>query len=224
MATLRQALKLIRAKAKPDQLEGMARFGIVGEGRLGLSVPDMRQIAKELGKDHALALELWKTGIPDARIVAALIDDPRQVTEAQMDEWVVGLNSWDVCDQVCVTLFDKTPFAWKKVVIWSERDEEFVKRAAFALLAGLAWHNKDARDADFIKLLPVIKRAATDDRNFVKKAVNWALRHIGKRNAKLNKAATKTAKEIQKMDSKTARWIASDALRELASEAVQNRF
>lgn len=224
MATLRQALKMIRAKAKPDQLAGMARFGIVGEGRLGLSVPDMRQIAKELGKDHALAVEVWRTGIPDARIVAALIDDPRQVTEAQMDEWVVGLNSWDVCDQVCLTLFDKTPFAWKKVVDWSEREEEFVKRAAFALLAGLAWHDKSAPDEKFVELLPVIKDAATDDRNFVKKAVNWALRHIGKRNAKLNKAAIRTAKDIQKIDSKTARWIASDAIRELTSDAVQNRF
>jgi 3-methyladenine DNA glycosylase AlkD len=224
MPSVEQALKKLRARARPDQIQGMARFGIAADKRLGLSVPDMRQIAKELGPDHQLALALWKTGIPDARIVAAMIDEPDKVTEKQMEDWVRGVNSWDVCDQLCMNLFERTPLAWKKVLDWSERKEEFVKRAAFALIACLAWHDKDADDARFIRLLPVIKRAATDERNFVRKAVNWALRTIGKRNARLNKAAIQTARRIQELDSKAARWIAADALRELTSDAVQKRL
>jgi 3-methyladenine DNA glycosylase AlkD len=219
MTTLDQALERIRAKARPDQVAGMARFGISGEGRLGLSVPDMRKLAKELGRDHRLALALWKTGIPDARIVAAMVAEPDQLTARQMDAWVKGFDSWDVCDQVCMNLFDKSPLAWEKVVEWSTRDEEFVKRAAYALIACLAWHDKAAADARFVALLPVIVGGATDERNFVKKAVNWALRAIGKRNVRLKRAAIKTAKEIQRLDSKAARWVAADALRELQRDA-----
>jgi len=169
----------------------------VVEQRLGISVPDMRKIAKELGKDHKLALELWKTGKPEARIVAAMIDEPEKLTEKQMEDWVKDINSWDVCDQVCMNLFEKTPLSWKKILDWSEREEEFVKRTAFTLIACLAWHDKGAEDEKFIKLFPVIKRGATDERNFVKKAVNWALRNIGKRNTNLNRSAIKFAKEIQ---------------------------
>ena len=224
MAFVEEVLRKLKAKAKPDQLEGMARYGMAAERRLGVSVPDMRKIAKEVGKDHKLALELWKTGIPEARIVAAMIDDHEMLTEKQMECWVKGINSWDVCDQVCMNLFEKTPLAWKKILDWSEREEEFVKRTAFALIACLAWHNKEAEDEKFIELFPVIKRGATDERNFVKKAVSWALRNIGKRNTNLNKSAIKVAKEIQRIDSKTARWIASGAIRELESEAVQRRL
>ncbi|OGO42379.1 MAG: DNA alkylation repair protein [Chloroflexi bacterium RBG_16_57_9] len=224
MPSVEEVLKKLQAKARPDQLEGMARYGIVGERRLGLSVPDMRKIAKELGKDHALALELWQTGIPDARIVAGMIGEPAQLTEEQMEDWVKDINSWDVCDQVCMNLFEKTPLALKKIHDWSEREEEFVKRTAFALIACLAWHDKQANDDQFIHFLPVIKRGAMDERNFVKKAVNWALRNIGKRNPNLNQAAIQAAKEIQQMDSKAARWIAADAIRELESEAVQKRW
>jgi 3-methyladenine DNA glycosylase AlkD len=224
MPTLEQALKKLRAKARPDQLEGMARFAIVGEGRLGLSVPDMRKLAKELGKDHRLALQLWKTGIPDARIVAAMVAEPAEATEALMEEWVKGFNSWDVCDQVCHSLFEKTPLARKKIHDWSKREEEFVKRSAYALIACLAWHDKEMKDEQFIKLLEVIRKGATDERNFVKKAVNWALRNIGKRNLRLNKAAIAMAKEIQLIDSRAARWIAADALRELQSGAVRKRL
>jgi len=224
MATVEEILGKLRAKAKPDQVAGMARYGMAADNRLGVSVPDMRQIAKETGKDHRLALELWKTGIPEARIVAALVDEPDKLTDGQMEDWVKDLNSWDVCDQVCMNLFDKTPLAWDKVVDWSEREEEYVKRAAFSLLACLAWHDKKAEDDRFIQLLPVIQRAATDERNMVKKAVNWALRHVGKRNAHLNQAAIATARQIQQMDSRAARWIASDAIRELESDAVQRRL
>lgn len=224
MASVEEVLKKLKAKARSDRLEGMTRYGMVAERRLGVSVPDMRRIAKELGKDHELALELWKTGIPEARIVAAMIDEPEKLTEKQMEDWVKGINSWDVCDQVCMNLFEKTPLAWNKILDWPEREEEFVKRTAFALIACLAWHDKEAEDERFVELFPVIERGATDGRNYVKKAVNWALRNIGKRNPNLNKAAVKAAKNIQRIDSKAARWIASDAIRELESEAVQRRL
>ena len=224
MASAEDILKKLEAKARQDQLEGMARYGISTERRLGVKVPDMRKIAKEAGKDHALALELWKTGIPDAQIVAALMGEPEKLTDAQMEDWVKDFNSWDVCDQVCMNLFDKSPLAIKKIHEWSGREEEFVKRAAYALIACVAWHDKEAEDDMFIQLFPVIKRGATDERNYVKKSVNWALRHIGKRNIQLNKAAIDFAEKIRQMDSKTARWIASDALRELKSENVKKRL
>jgi len=219
-----EVLKKLKAKARPDQLAGMARYGMTVKHRLGVSIPDMRRMAKELGKDHKLAVELRKTGTAESSILAAMIDEPEKLTEAQMEEWVKDIDSWDVCDQVCMNLFEKTPLAWKKILDWSRREEEFVKRAAFALIACLAWHDKAAEDEKFVKLLPVIKREATDERDLVKKAVNWALRNIGKRNLKLNKAATRTAKEILKIDAKAARWIGSDAVRELKSQAVQRRL
>ncbi len=224
MASVEEILEKLKSKARPDQLEGMARYGMVAEQRLGVSVPDMRKIAKKIGKDHRLGLDLWKTGISEARIVAAMIGEPEKLTEKQMEDWVKCINSWDICDQVCMNLFEKTPLVWKKILDWSEREEEFVKRAAFALIACLAWHDKEAEDEKFIKLFPVIKRGATDERNFVKKAVNWALRNIGKRNPNLNKAAIKAAKEIQRIDSKAARWVASNTIKELESEAVQRRL
>lgn len=224
MASARDVLDSLRCRARPEQLEGMARFGMAVEQRLGVSVPDMRKLAKETGKDHKLALELWRTGIAEARMVASMVDDPAELTDEQMEEWVKGIDSWDVCDQVSMNLFEKNPLAWKKIMDWSERDEEFVKRAAFSLIACLAWHDKKAGDDRFVGLLPVILREATDERNFVKKAVNWALRNIGKRNVNLNRAAISTAKEMKRLDSRAARWIAADALRELESEAVQDRL
>src|SRR4030043_1436942 len=224
MASVTDVLDKLQKKARPDQLEGMAKYGIEVERRLGVSVPDMRKLAKEIGKDHKLALELWKTGIAEARIVAAMVDDPDKLTEEQMEDWVKGINSWDVCDQVCMNLFEKNQLAWKKKADWAEGEEEFVKRTAFSLIACLAWHDKKASDEKIIGLLPVIIRGATDERNFVKKAVNWALRNIGKRNLNLNKAAINTAKEIQRLDSKAARWVASDAIRELESDAIQTRL
>ena len=224
MASVENVLEKLKSKARPDQLKGMARFGMTVDRRLGISVPDLRVMAKELGKDHELALELWKTGIAEARMVAALIDDPKKLTEAQMEDWVKDIDSWDVCDQVCMNLFEKVPLAWQKIIDWSQREEEFVKRTAFSLMACLAWHDKKAKDERFIALLPVIIRNANDDRNFVRKAVNWALRNIGKRNSNLNRAALNAAREIQGLDSKTARWIAADAIREMESGAVQRRL
>jgi 3-methyladenine DNA glycosylase AlkD len=224
VSSVKDVLGKLRSKARPDQLEGMAKYGMATERRLGVSVPDMRKLAKETGKDHMLALELWKTGIAEARIVAALVDEPDKLAEQQMEDWVKDIDSWDVCDQVCMNLFEKSPLAWKKIIDWSGREEEFVKRTAFSLIACLAWHDRTAGDEKFTELLPVIKRGATDERNFVKKAVNWALRTIGKRNLSLNKAALDAAREIQRLDSKAAHWVAADAIRELESEAVQVRL
>jgi len=219
-----EVLEKLKSKARPDQLEGMARYGMVSEGRLGLSIPELRKMAKEIGKDHKLALELWASGLQEARILAAMIDRPEEVTEEQMERWVRDIDSWDVCDQVCMNLFERVPFARRKISEWARREEEFVKRTAYSLIACLAWHDKKATDEDLMEYLPIIKDGAMDERNFVKKAVNWALRSIGKRNANLNRAAMETAKEVQQMDSRAARWVAADALRELESEAVQRKI
>jgi 3-methyladenine DNA glycosylase AlkD len=224
MATVDEVMEQLKSKAKPEQVEGMSRFAIAGEQRMGVSVPDMRKIAKGIGKDHRLALDLWETGVPEGMIVAGMIAEPEKLTEEQMESWVVDINSWDICDQVCMNLFEKSPLAEKKIFDWSGRDEEFVKRTAFALIACLAWHDKAAADQDFIKYFPVIVSGSSDDRNFVKKAVNWALRNIGKRSLGLNKAAIEVANEIKDIDSKSARWIASDAIRELESEKIQERL
>lgn len=224
MPSVKAILKRLKSLARPEQLAGMARFGIVGEKRLGVSVPDLRRLAKQIGKNHELALRLWKTGIPDARILASMIDESDELTDEQMENWVKDFNSWDVCDQVCMNLFDKSPLAWKKVSQWSKRKEEFVKRAGFALLACLAWHDKKAADKKFTDLFSVIEHGATDERNYVKKAVNWALRNIGKRNRKLNRSAITCARELRVIDSRAARWVARDALKELQSEAVRKRL
>jgi 3-methyladenine DNA glycosylase AlkD len=181
-------------------------------------------MAKTIGKDHKLALGLWKTGIADAKILAAMIDDPEELSEKQMEEWVKAIDSWDVGDQVCMNLFEKSPLAWKKVLDWSMRDEEFVMRTAFGLLACLAWHDKKAEDNKFVNLFHVFHRGALDERNSVKKAVSWALRNIGKRNFALNKAAINEAKKLQSLETKNSRWIASNVIRELESEAIQERL
>jgi 3-methyladenine DNA glycosylase AlkD len=221
---LAAALALLRREARPAELAGMARFGIDIERRLGLSMPAMRRVAKALGRDHALALALWDTGIPDARIVAGMVADPRRLTSRQMEVWVKGLRSWDVCDQVCGSAFLQSPWAWKKVAAWSGRRDEFVRRAAFALLATLAVHDHESVDERFVRALALVEAAADDDRNFVRKAVNWALRNIGKRNAALNAAAIEAAQRIGQRGTRAARWIAADALRELTSPARQARL
>jgi 3-methyladenine DNA glycosylase AlkD len=224
MSRLQLALELLQANARPSELAGLARFGINPERRLGLSVPAMRRIAKTLGRDHKLALALWDTGIPDARIVAGMLADPAKLTSNQMDAWASSFASWDVCDQVCGSAFLVSPMAWTKVTDWAVRKEEFVRRAAFALLATLSVHNKKAADERFADMLPLIEAASADERNFVKKAVNWALRNIGKRNLVLNEAAINTARRIQLQGSRSARWIAANALRELTGETVQMRI
>jgi 3-methyladenine DNA glycosylase AlkD len=219
-----EIINRLKALASPEAVKGMARFGINPENTYGISIPVLRKMAREIGRDHALAQELWSSGVHEARILASFIDDPRLVSEEQMDAWAADFDSWDVCDQCCANLFDKTEFAYRKAVEWAARDEEFVKRAGFALMACLAWHDKRAPDEAFLAFLPVIKRESADGRNFVKKAVNWALRHIGKRNAALNIMAIDAAKEIQAIGSKAGRWIAADALRELTSDKVQEKL
>jgi 3-methyladenine DNA glycosylase AlkD len=224
MPSVKSVLAELRALGSAEAVRGMARFGIRSEKVYGVSAPDFHRLAKRIGRDHGLALGLWNTGVHDARILAALIADPGQVTEAQMDAWVADFDNWAVCDNCCGHLFDKTEWAYAKAVEWSAREEEYVKRAGFVMMAELAVHDKAAPDARFLGFLPIIRRGATDERNFVKKAVNWALRQIGKRSPALNKRAIAAARAIQKLDSAAARWVAADALRELTSEAVQKRF
>lgn len=210
--------------ANPQNVAGMARYGINPENTLGVTIPTLRAIARRTGKDHRLAAHLWNSGIHEARILAGFIDDPEKVTPAQMDRWARDFDSWDVCDQICSNLFDKTAMAYTKATEWSTHQQEFVKRAGFTLMAALAVHDKQTGDQAFEDFLPLILREATDERNYVRKAVNWALRQIGKRNRRLNRQAIKTAKEIQKLDSKAARWIAADAIRELTGAAVLEKL
>jgi len=219
-----EVIEKLKSLYSPENVKGMARYGINPKDNLGISIYKLRAIAKEIGKDHELALQLWDSGIHDARLLAVFIEDPVRVTEEQMDSWAADFDSWDVCDQACTSLFDVTPLAWRKVVEWAERDEEFVKRGAFSLIAGLAVHDKKASDKKFERFFPLIKKHSIDDRNYVKKAVNWALRNIGKRNLGLNKQTIKLSEEILKIDSKSAKWIARDALRELTSEKVKQRL
>jgi 3-methyladenine DNA glycosylase AlkD len=216
-------LKHLKSLANPEHLAEMERIGINTNQSLGISIYDLRKIAKEIGVNHKLIGPLWASGIHEARILASYIADPKKVTEALAEEWVADFTSWDTCDQV-VALFEEVPFAWEKAVEWAARPEEFVKRAGFALMAGLAAHDAKASNAQFEELFVVIVREATDERNMVKKAVNWALRNIGKRNLALNERACMVAREIQQIDSRVARWIASDALRELTSDSVQIRL
>ena len=217
-------LNRLKALYNPKAVEGMARYGINPENTYGISIPNLRKIARETGKNHALAQELWASGIHEARILASMIDDPKIATEEQLESWVKDFDSWDVCDQCCMNLFKKTGLAYRKADEWSESDEEFVKRAGFVLMACLAVSDKKAADKQFEVFLPIIRREASDNRNFVKKAVNWALRQIGKRNANLNRKAIETSKEIENLDSRSAKWIASDAIRELTSEPVRKRL
>jgi 3-methyladenine DNA glycosylase AlkD len=201
--------------ANDQAVEGMARFGIRPGQALGISMPTLRNMAKDIGKNHALALALWDSGIHEARILASMIAEPKLVSTELMEEWVNDFDSWDICDQVCGNLFDKTPQAYQKAVQWCQQEREFVRRAGFVMMAELAVHDKKAQDEAFLQFFPLIKQYAGDERNFVKKAVNWALRQIGKRNSHLRTLALECAYEIQNMDSKTARWVAKDAIKEL---------
>jgi 3-methyladenine DNA glycosylase AlkD len=224
MPTAEDVLDRLRKLASPGGREGMARFGINPESALGVRIPDLRRLAKELGRDHSLALALWKTGVHEARILASMVDEPERVTERQMESWVRAFDSWDLCDQVCGNLFDRTSLARPKTEEWMRRNEEFVKRAGFALAAWRAVHAREAPDSDFERLLPLIEREADDQRNFVKKAASWALRQIGKRNRSLNRKAIPVARRLAGSGSAPARWVGKDALRELTSGSVRRRL
>jgi 3-methyladenine DNA glycosylase AlkD len=220
----REVLQTLEETGDRSRLQSMAGYGIDTSRAVGLSVSELRRIARGLGRDHELAAALWASGVHEAQILASLVDEPARVSEAQMDAWVADVDSWDVCDGVCGNLFDRTPFALDKAVEWSTREPELEKRAAFALMACAAVHRRDLPGAAFGSLLPVIREQASDDRNYVKKAVSWALRQIGKHSAELNARAIRTAEQIERTDARSARWIARDALRELRSDAVQTRL
>ena len=219
-----EVLKKMELAADPTAVAGMARFGITAKKAYGLSTPALKQLAREIGHDRALAQQLWATEVLEGRGLAGLVDQPERVTERQMERWVRDFDSWAVCDATCLYLFRKTPFAQRKGREWSSRPQEFVKRAGFALMAYLAVHDKKAPDETFLAFLPLIRREAVDERPMVKKGVNWALRQIGKRNPRLNRAAIQVAQTMRRLNSRSARWIAADALRELKSEAGQRRL
>jgi 3-methyladenine DNA glycosylase AlkD len=216
MDDVKEIIDLLKEKADAKYHAGMQRFAINNEKALGVKIPEVRKMAKFIKKDHALAQALWDTDIHEARILASMVDDPKQVTPQQIDRWTKDFTTWDVCDQVCGNLFDRTPYVIDKALAFSLREEEFVKRAGFVLMAEYAVHGKKAADDVFINFFPIIEREAWDDRNFVKKAVNWALRQIGKRNDTLRPLAIQCAERILQQDSKAAKWIANDALKELA--------
>ncbi len=222
--TVASVLAHMKETGDPARLEGMARYGINTDNRLGMKMPEIRALAKDLGRNHELALALWDSGVHDARILAPMLADPGLVDDKLMDEWVGAFNSWDVCDQCCINLFRRLPQAWDKIAMWAPREEEFVRRAAFALIATLAVHEKKEPDRRFIGLLALVEAYSDDDRNFVKKAVNWALRQIGKRNRALNREAIAASKRIMDRKTSAARWIAKDALRELQDEKVLARL
>jgi 3-methyladenine DNA glycosylase AlkD len=219
-----QVINDLRKNSNPSNIEGMKRYGISVENALGIPMPIIRDMAKRIGRNHELAQLVWESNLHEARILAGLIEEPAKVTFEQMEYWVIEVDSWDVCDQLCSNLFDKTTHAYRAARIWSNREEVYVKRAGYVLMAVLAVHDKKAGDEPFREFLALIRKGSTDDRNFVKKAVNWALRQIGKRNLALHQAAIEMAKLIANKESSAARWIAKDALRELTNEATIERL
>jgi 3-methyladenine DNA glycosylase AlkD len=219
-----EIVQFMKQISNPEAVKGMAHFGIKGGTLLGIQIPVLREIAKKHKNDHALAIELWASGIHEARILASMVDDPKQLTDAQMEKWILEFDSWDVCDQVIMNLFEKHPDAYANALIWCKRKAEYEKRAGFVMMARLAVSDKKLADEIFISFFPHITEGATDDRNMVKKAVNWAIRQIGKRNTRLHPQAIQLSESIMKINSKAARWIASDALRELKNEKTIGRI
>jgi len=214
------ALAWLERNGSKAGLAAMARYNIPSEHAFGVPMNRIQKLAKELGRDHELALALWETGRYEARLLAAYVDDPAKVTSAQMDKWRRGFDNWGVVDTICFALFDRTPHAWGKVAKWAALTDEFGKRAAFALLWGLTVHDKTSGDGPFLEALPLIERAAADERHFVKKAVNMALRATGKRSRKLNAAALAVAKRLSASKEAAPRWVGKDALRELTNYKV----
>ena len=226
--TVDAIIEKLESLENPENIAGMARFGITTKKAFGVSAPVLKNLARDIKRQtenrHALALELWETGIHEARIIAYLIDNPKEVTEAQMDDWAADFDNWAITDGTCGHLFCKTEFAYEKAFEWAERDAEFVKRAGLVLPAWLAVHDKRAADEKIAQFLPVLEKHAGDERNFIKKAVNWSLRQIGKRNLNLHKLAVETAERIKAQNTRPARWIAADALRELRNEKTLERL
>jgi len=219
-----EIIQILEENSDLSSLEGMARAGITPENAYGVKIPILRKIAKRTGRNSELAKKLWSKNTRETRILACMIEDPKKITEEQAEEWVNEFDYWEICDQCIMNLFDRTEFTVKKIYEWTVRDEEYVKRAGFALIARIAWSNKIKTDEEILEFLPLIIREANDERNMVKKAVNWALRQIGKRNLVLNEEAIKAAKVILEMESRSAKWIATNALKELTSEAIQKKL
>ena len=221
---LQEIIDTLESLADPENIEGMARFGITPEKTYVVKIPELRKIAKKTGKNHDLALKLWELDFRETRILACMIDDPKMVSSKQLNEWVLEFDYWEICDQCCMNLFRKTAFAYDKIFEWGEHEDEFVKRAAFSLLAVMAVHDKLQPDERFEGYFPLIISASTDNRNFVKKAVNWALRSIGKKNCSLNQKSIELAEEILALNTKSSKWIAKNALKELKSENVRKKL
>ncbi len=221
---LNKVIEKLELNANPDLLYGMAKYGITPKKAYGIRIPVLRNLAKEIGKNHRLAGKLWKIDNRETRILASMIDMPEIVSEAQMERWVNEFDYWEICDQCVMNLFEKTDFAYKKAIEWSSRESEYVKRAGFVLMARLAVSDKKAVDSKFEKFFSYIKKEAIDERPMVKKAVNWALRQIGKRNMELNKKAINVSREIKNQNSSSAKWIAGDALRELTDKKIRQRI
>jgi 3-methyladenine DNA glycosylase AlkD len=221
---VRDALTWLERRGSRKNRDGMARYGIVAPKVFGVSVSMIQQLGKRLGRDHDLALALWDTGWYEARMLSAFVDEPDRVTAGQMDRWARDFDNWAVCDHLCFHLFDRTPHAWRKIEQWSRRREEFVKRAAFALLASVALHDKSAPDAPFVTSLRLVEAGAADERNFVKKGVSWALRSVGRRNRTLNAAGVELSKRLAASPDAAPRWVGKDALRELAGPKVQGKL
>ena len=221
--TVPEILEWLKRRGTKRNREGMARYAIVAPKAFGVSVGDLRDLGKKVGPDQALAEALWKTGWYEARMLVAFVAEPERVAPAQMDRWARDFDNWAICDHMCFHLFDRSPHAWKKIAQWSRSRHEFVKRAAFALLASVALHDKKGPDAPFLTALPLIERAAPDDRNFVKKGVSWALRGVGRRSAALHAPSVALARRLAASEAAAARWVGKDALRELTSAAVVRR-
>ena len=219
--TARELLGHLRRLSNPRNIEGMARYGIAPASPLGVSVKQLRDLAREVDRDHDVAALLWKSGLHEARILASILEEPDRVTKAQMERWAKGFDSWDLCDQCCANTFEKTPYAWEMVRVWSSRKEEYVKRAAFSLLARLAVSDKETADDRFKRLLPLVKKGATDGRNYVKKAVSWSARQIGKRSIGLHKQALSLAAGLSRSKHDSARWIAKDIMKDLNRPALK---
>ena len=216
-----EALAWLKKHSKKSVRDGMARYAIPSDKALGVLMGDIQKLGKELGRDHALALELWKTDVYEVRMLCAYVDEPERVTAAQMDAQARDFDNWAICDTLCFALWVRTPHAFAKIKQWANHKDEYVKRASFALLASMALKHKESTDADYLRTLPLMEKAATDERNFVKKAVSWALRGVGRRSVKLNKASLALAKKLAESKEPAPRWIGKDALRELSSAAVQ---
>lgn len=219
-----EIIRRLEELSNPAAVQGMSRYGITPARAYGVSVPELRSIVREAGRNHELAGKLWALDTRETRILASMIEEPKLVTERQMEGWVKEFDNWEICDQCCLNLFRDIPLAWRKCTEWSSRKEEFVKRAGFVLIACMAVGDKKTEDVRFEKILCLIEREAEDERKMVKRAVNWALREIGKRNSMLNRKALASARRIRRSPSRSARWVASDAIRELTSEKVRRRL